>query len=167
MARYAKALPHLKEEELSKMLKKQQGFWRTQQILVILSAMKGKTTAKKISEHVNLSVHHIRKIISTYNKQGATFFESKGQGGRKYGYMSVEEEKAFLKECEQKALEGKYTTVSDIKASFEQKVAKTVARSTIHYLLKRHNWRKLTPRPSHPKKDKEKQALFKKTLLIK
>jgi hypothetical protein len=35
-----------------------------------------------------------------------------------------------------------------------------VDETTIYRLLKRHEWRKLVPRPFHPKADKEKQELF-------
>lgn len=167
MARYARVKPHLTEEQIGILLKEQQGFWRIRHLLIILSAMRERTTAQSISSHVNLSVHRVRKIISTYNREGASFFERKGQGGRKYGYMSIEAEEEFLKSCEPKAIAGEYTTVADIKKAFEEKVGKQVAKGTIYNLLNRHNWRKLTPRPSHPKKDVDKQVAFKKTLLPK
>ena len=38
-----------------------------------------------------------------------------------------------------------------------------MAESTIYRLLDRHGWRKLVPRPVHPKADLEEQAAFKKT----
>jgi hypothetical protein len=36
-----------------------------------------------------------------------------------------------------------------------------VARSTVYRLLDRHGWRKVTPRPRHPKADPAAQAAFK------
>ncbi|HEY6406604.1 MAG TPA: winged helix-turn-helix domain-containing protein, partial [Ktedonobacteraceae bacterium] len=43
-------------------------------------------------------------------------------------------------------------------------VGHEVAESTIYRLLGRHGWRKLMPRPTHPKASKEAQEQFKKTL---
>jgi transposase len=40
-----------------------------------------------------------------------------------------------------------------------------LARSTIYRLLERHGWRKVMPRPRHPKADVAAQAAFKKTVL--
>jgi Winged helix-turn helix len=39
-----------------------------------------------------------------------------------------------------------------------------VAESTIYRLLDRHGWRKLMPRPKHPKASPEAQEQLKKTL---
>ena len=39
---------------------------------------------------------------------------------------------------------------------------KAVARSTVYRLLERHGWRKVVPRPRHPKADVAAQAAFKK-----
>lgn len=163
MAKYSIVAPHLTKQELILKLKEVKGFWKVQQIMVILNALSKPQSAESIASFVNLSKHRITKIIQEYNREGAAYFDRQGQGGRKYGYMTLEEEKNFLMTCEQKAIEGKYTTVSDIQNAFEQKINKSVSKSTIYRLLKRHNWRKLAPRPSHPKKDEQKQEVFKKT----
>lgn len=55
-------------------------------------------------------------------------------------------------------------TSHKIKELFEKKVGHKVHKTTIYRLLKRHRWRKLTPRPKHPKGDEEKQEAFKKDL---
>ena len=46
--------------------------------------------------------------------------------------------------------------------AFEKKVGHPVARFTIYRLLERHDWRKIAPRPRHPKADSEDQDAFKK-----
>ena len=111
----------------------------------------------------HLSKHRITQLLREYNTLGKKLFEKKGQGGRKYGYISLEEEKEFLFPYKEKAKLGKVTTVSEIQDAFEKKVGKKVARSTIYRLLHRHDWRKLVPRPYHPKRDEKKQEEFKKT----
>jgi len=50
--------------------------------------------------------------------------------------------------------------------AIEEKANKKIAKSTTYRMLDRHNWRKITPRPYHPKSKPEKQEQFKKTLNI-
>ena len=54
--------------------------------------------------------------------------------------------------------------VSSIHRDYEQEIGHKVPPSTIYRMLERHGWRKIVPRPSHPKADPESQASFKKTL---
>ncbi|MEM9685424.1 MAG: winged helix-turn-helix domain-containing protein [Bacteroidota bacterium] len=122
------------------------------------------SNARQIAKAVGLSTSSVQHLISHYNKEEASAIETKGSGGRKYGYLTLEQEKSFLASCQEKALSGHYTTVRDIQKAFEQKIGKSVARSTIYRLSDRHSWRKLVPRPKHPDQDMDKQEEFKKTL---
>ena len=53
--------------------------------------------------------------------------------------------------------------VSRIKAAYEQALGRKVPKSTVYRMLARHGWRKVVPRPRHPKSDAATQAAFKKT----
>jgi transposase len=53
-------------------------------------------------------------------------------------------------------------TAGEIQRAFEARVGHEVAESTIYRLLHRHGWRKLMPRPTHPKASREAQEQFKK-----
>jgi transposase len=75
--------------------------------------------------------------------------------------MSFEEEKAFLAPFIEEAMEGKIAIAAEIKQTFERKFGKTVDKSIIYRLLKRHGWRKIVPRPVHVQTNKEKQEEFK------
>ncbi len=55
-------------------------------------------------------------------------------------------------------------TVADIQQAYWERTGQAVARSTVYRLLERHGWRKVVPRPRHPKADIAAQATFKKTL---
>lgn len=52
--------------------------------------------------------------------------------------------------------------MTQIQHAFEEKVGREVDDSTIYRLLHRHGWRKLMPRPRHPKADPQIQEQFKK-----
>jgi transposase len=84
-------------------------------------------------------------------------------GGRRYGYMTVEEEGQFLSEFLEKAKQGGILVVSVIKRALEARVGHKVAKTTVYRMLDRHDWRTIIPRPRHPKSNAEAQEGFKKT----
>ncbi len=84
-------------------------------------------------------------------------------GGRRYGYMTLEQERQFLSHFFDQASEGGVLIVSEIKRAYEVEVGHKVAKTTIYRMLDRHDWRKIMPRPRHPKSDTEAQEGLKKT----
>ena len=84
-------------------------------------------------------------------------------GGRRFGYMSIEEERHFLSHFLDQASQGGVLIVSEIKRAYEAAVGRKVAKTTIYRMLDRHDWRKIMPRPRHPKSDTEAREGLKKT----
>jgi len=84
-------------------------------------------------------------------------------GGRRYGYMSIAQERQFLSRFFDQASHGGVLIVGEIKRAFEALVGYKVAKTTIYRMLDRHGWRKIMPRPHHPKSDAKAQKGFKKT----
>jgi len=89
--------------------------------------------------------------------------QDRNWGGRRYAYMTIEEEQQFMSEFLDKASRGGILVVSDIKRAFEAQVGQEVAKTTIYRMLDRHDWRSIIPRPRHPNSDTEAQEGFKKT----
>lgn len=89
--------------------------------------------------------------------------QSRNWGGRRYGYMTIEQERQFLSAFFEEASEGGILIVSEIKRSFEALVGRKVAKTTIYRMLERHDWRKITPRPRHAQSDPQARLGFKKT----
>ncbi len=89
--------------------------------------------------------------------------QERNWGGRRYGYITVEEERKFLSEFLDKAEEGGILVASEIKRAFEALVGRKVAKTTIYRMLDRHNWRTIIPRPRHPNSNVEAREGFKKT----
>jgi Winged helix-turn helix len=77
--------------------------------------------------------------------------------------MTVAEEKALLARFAKAAGAGEMLTIHDLKAAYEQAIGHQTSDSTIYNVLGRHGWRKLMPRPFHPKRDLAAQRDFKKT----
>src|SRR6266850_747272 len=55
------------------------------------------------------------------------------------------------------------STVNRAHTAYEQAIGHETSNSTVYNLLARHGWRKLMPRPFHPKRDLAAQHDFKKT----
>ena len=55
---------------------------------------------------------------------------------------------------------GQMLNIHEIKAAYEKAIGHETSNSTIYGLLERHNWRKLMPRPHHPKRDIKAQKAF-------
>ena len=77
--------------------------------------------------------------------------------------MTVAEEKALLARFAKAAGAGEMLNIHDLKAAYEQAIGHATSNSTVYNLLARHGWRKLMPRPFHPKRDLAAQNAFKKT----
>ena len=84
-------------------------------------------------------------------------------GGRRNAAMSLEEEREFLRPWAELSAEGGMLVVSPLRAALAQKLGRPVTHSVVYRMLARHGWRKVVPRPRHPKADVAAQAAFKKT----
>jgi transposase len=89
--------------------------------------------------------------------------QERNWGGRRYGYMTIEQEREFLSQFLDQASDGGILVVSKIKRALETLVGRKIAKTTVYRMLDRHDWRTIIPRPRHPKSNTEAQEGFKKT----
>lgn len=164
MSKICKAKPHLTSEELQEKIKRTVGFWKVQKWLIIYNALNYPRSAKEIADHLAVTPSLVHKTISEYNRFGVSAIETKGKGGRRNAYMTEEEERLFFDKFIHQAQAGSISTVAEIKLEYERIIGRSVHKTTIYRLLSRNGWRKIVPLPQHPKKDKEAQESFKKTL---
>jgi transposase len=164
MARVTRAATHLSIEEVKTRLKTDPRAWCRQRWLIIYNALVEPRKAEEIARHCGVSKATVHDVISTYNRLGVAAVETAGKGGRRHQYLTLEEEKQFLAPFFARAEAGELATTAEIWQAFESRVGHHVDDSTIYRLLHRHGWRKLMPRPRHPKADPQAQDQFKKTL---
>ncbi len=164
MARITHAAAHLSIEEVKQRLKHDPRSWCRQRWLIIYNALIEPRKAEEIARHCGVSKAMVHQVISTYNRFGIEAVETAGRGGRRHEYLSLEEEKQFLAPFFARAESGEIATAASVKLAFEAQIGHEVEESTIYRLLDRHGWRKLMPRPKHPKGSKQEQEHFKKTL---
>jgi transposase len=163
MARVSRTLPHLSAAEILEKIRATENFRRQQKWWIVYNALVAPRTAAEIAHHTGTTQRLVHQVISDYNRKGVSAIETPGRGGRRSSYLTQAEEQAFLSELEPQAKRGQITTKAEVKQAFEQRVGKGVHQTTIYRLLQRHQWRKLKPRPRHPKSDPDEQAHFQQT----
>jgi transposase len=161
--RVTRAAEHFPLEEVKRRMKQDPRFWVRQRWWIVSNALVAPRKAEEIAKHTGVSVTTVRRVISTYNRFGLAAIETPGTGGRRHQYMSMEQERAFLQPFFARAASGEIATAEQIQQAYEAEVKHPVHISTIYRLLDRHGWRKLVPRPRHPKANESEQAIFKKT----
>jgi len=129
---------------------------------VWMRACEGKT-AKEIAILIGWSESNVKRVQSDYFKRGLDAFKREQSAHRRRGNMTFEGEEHFIAPFLDEAKTGGIINVSRIKHAYEEVLGRPVHKSVIYRLLGRHGWRKIAPRPRHPKSDKEAQELFKKT----
>lgn len=118
----------------------------------------------KIAELTGLSVHSVRVLHSRFLREGESCLVGRpGRGGRRRSLLSEDQVKTLLESHAPAAAQGGIVVANVFKRDYERLVGHKVALSSVYRLLAKAGWRKLAPRPSHPKKDPAAEAAFKKT----
>ena len=146
---------------LAERLKQADSHAQYQRIQCVLIRATLGSTAAQIAQLLGWSTVHV--MHSRWAKEGDAIFDLRGRGGRHHQHLSAEQEQELLAPFVERAQAGGMLTVAEIQQAYQKQLGKAVAPSTIYRLLDRHGWRKVVPRPRHPKADVAAQAAFKKT----
>ncbi len=156
-------LPDGTAERLKELLKQAKTKSEFQRIQAVYLRAATSMTTESIADATGWHPGTVRNVQSGFLRQGEVIFQVSPRGGRHRENLSVEEEDGLLSPFLAAATAGGVIVVSGIKKAYEQELGKSVPNSTVYRMLARHNWRKIVPRPRHPKADIEAQEAFKKT----
>ena len=131
---------------------------RIQMVLLRESGM----TQPAIAEAMGVSLSTVNRAHMAYDSGGVKALKSKPSGGRQRENMTLAQEKALLARFAKAAGAGELLNIHDLKAAYEKAIGHATSNSTVYNLLDRHGWRKLMPRPFHPKRNRAAQNTFKK-----
>ena len=157
MARVTHAASHLSLAEVKQRMRTGPRSDRRQRWLIIYNAPVEPRPAAEIARHCGVSKATVHAVISRYSRLGVAAIETPGKGGRRRHYLTLEEEQEFLAPFFAQAERVEVATVEHMWRAFEQRVVHPVDDSSIYRLLRHHRWRKVMPRPRHPKSDWETQ----------
>ena len=135
---------------------------RIQMILLRESGM----AQPAIADAMGVSLSTVNRAHMAYDHGGIKALKPKPNGGRKHENMTLAEENALLARFAKAAGAGEMLNIHDLKAAYEKAIGHATSDSTVYNLLHRHGWRKLMPRPFHPKRNLAAQNAFKKTAFL-
>ncbi len=150
-------------ERLAERLKQASSHSQYQRIQCVLIRATLGSTAAEIAQLLGWSTATVHVMHSRWAKEGEAIFEVRARGGRRHQHLNPGQEAELLAPFVERAQAGGILSVSEIQQAYSERAGKDVARSTVYRLLERHGWRKIVPRPRHPKADVAAQAAFKKT----
>ena len=105
---------------------------------------------REIAKAMGIEVNSVSRICTQYREQGLKEFV-RNKYTSHCRLLSEEKETEILAEFEKKANAGEMITVKEIKAAFDEACKKDTGKVYVYLVLKRHKWRKVMPRPRHPK----------------
>jgi transposase len=155
-------IPESRIQELCEFRKKKwSGHEFSRFLCVWLRVEKGMSTME-IAKLLAWNVNTVRLTQKAFIDQGISALIESKKGGRRRQLMTIEEEKLFLAPFSETAGKGLILVVNEIKETLEKKLGRVVHKTTVYRILYRHGWRKVVPRKSHPKRNKEVGEDFKK-----
>jgi len=154
--------PWLSTEDLQTWVREAPDKSSYQRRLAIWLTHVGRFAAHQVGEFLCASKQAVWLWISQYNREGPEGLQRQGRGGRRWAYLSAEEEVAFLAQWLERAGRGEVLTAQQLRGQLEKILKRRVSLGYVYRLWHRHGWRKLGPRPRHPQANAQAQARFKK-----
>lgn len=163
MASIRRKLPEDLEDRMNKLLGQCRNNRETRRVQVILLLAKNRWNYDQIAQSTGYAPTTVRDIQTRFFREGECALINRKKHRERRQYMKREQEKAFLEKFAQSALAGELVSVADIQDAYEKEIGRQVYTTTIYGLLRRHEWRKVAPRPKHPKSEAKERERFKKT----
>ena len=120
-------------------------------------------SAPQIAQALGWQAQSVRQVHSDYLHHGEVVLADKPKGGRRHENLTVAQEQQLLAPFLERAQVGGVLVVAPVQAAYEQAVGRPVHASVVYRALHRQGWRKVTPRPKHPKASEETREAFKKS----
>src|SRR3954452_22081271 len=119
--------------------------------------------AAPIALALGWQVGSVRQVHSDYLRLGEAALRSKPSGGRHRQNLTFEQERELLFPFLPQAEAGGVLVAAPVQAAYEAAVGRPVHHSVVYRALHRQGWRKVVPRPKHPKANEEAREAFKKS----
>ncbi len=100
----------------------------------------GRLSTPKVAEILSVSAQAVWLWIRQFNALGPKGLQRKGRGGRRWGFMTLQQEADLLKPLIRRARTAATPNTLQIKRLVEQKLGRKVSIPYIYRLLQRHRW---------------------------
>lgn|SRR3954447_16591470 len=163
MARISRVQPHLPWAEVNRRYGQAQRPAQRRHWLIILSLQADPRPAEVAARQLGVSRSSVNHVVAAYNQRGpAALAPAPRRAKAPRAYLSRAEEAAFLGRFFARAGRGELSVARPLRRALEMRLGHSVHPRTLERLLARHAWRKVVPRPRHPKADAAVQAAHKK-----
>jgi transposase len=119
--------------------------------------------ATEIAKAVGWRADWVRHVQARYRHEGEEALRDKPKGGRRHSLLTAAEERALLTPFIEQAEQGQVAVTGPVRHAYETQLGRPVHHSVIYRALHRQGWRKVQPRPRHPKADMAAHEEFKKS----
>jgi transposase len=155
-------LTHGQQNELQECLKRAKTKDDFRRVLCMWLRSNLSLNAEQVARAIGWSVSRVKAVQGHYFREGVEAFFGVGRGGRRNENLSRQQEDDLLAGFLERAKTGGVLVVGEVKEVYEKAVGHPVPKSTVYRMLDRHGWRKIAPRPRHPKTDTAAQEEWKK-----
>ncbi len=155
-------IPPQRLVELEEFRKKKWPGHEFQRFLCVWLRVEHGLSTAEIAKTLDLNVNTVRFTQKDFIDNGLSALTEMKRGGRNRCLMPLDEEAAFLARFEDNGNRGNILVVNEIKAALEKHLGVAVHKTTVYRMLHRHGWRKIAPRPAHPKRNEKAAEAFKK-----
>ena len=156
-------LPEGAVERLAPMLKEAHSKAEYQRVQwVWLRATLG-LSSQPIAEALGWQASSVRHVQARYWREGEDTLRDQPQGGRYHAHLTRQEEQDLLAPFLAQAQQGEIVIAAPVQQAYEERLGHPVHHSVVYRALHRQGWRKVQPRPQHPKADLTAQEEFKKS----
>jgi transposase len=148
-------------KELELAIKQETRRMQKRRLQCVWLRVKHDMSTEAVAQATGFCVSQVWRIWSQYFR-GSVAAIRKSKGGRRNECMTSKAEARFLETHLAQARQGWILTARKIKKSYEKQVGHKVPDSTVCRMLKRHHWRRVSTRPTHPRGDPAAREEFKK-----
>ena len=120
-------------------------------------------SSQQIAEALGWQASSVRHVQARYFKKGEEALRDQPHGGRYHAHLTRAEEQELLAPFLARAKKGELVMAAPVRQAYEARLGHPVHHSVIYRALHRQGWRKIQPRPQHPKTDVAVQEEFKKS----
>ncbi|MBE0535512.1 MAG: helix-turn-helix domain-containing protein [Phycisphaerae bacterium] len=136
----AKIKAHTTVEKMFQWLQHAPDEWAYKRRLAVWLTYTGKLHARQVAAVLGVSTQSVWLWIGQYNRTGPEGLRRKGRGGRRWGYLSQEDELAIVRPFLEKTRSGQQPQPASLKLLIEAKIGRPVSLSYVYRLLERHGW---------------------------
>lgn len=154
------------KERMEILLREAKTAGEIKRIQCILFRVREKYDNTTISRLTGYASESIKNIHSRFHRFGEKCLMDKKKWGRHNAHMTKKEEEDILETCKKWWDAGEILEIGSVKRVYEEKLGHPVHETIVYRMLHAHGWRKIAPRPRHPKHDTEGAETFKKNFQV-